>query len=94
MFANSRTISSAQSDIHEHLATLVERHLAEPFRKPIGAPSQHAFDAAIDVAAGGQRAADSRCGLRCRGKHVASRHGISGSLCHRCGSIEKAPDGR
>jgi tRNA G46 methylase TrmB len=49
MFANSRTISSAQSDIHEHLATLVERHLAEPFRKPIGAPSQHAFDAAIDA---------------------------------------------
>ncbi|MBV8272963.1 MAG: methyltransferase domain-containing protein [Cupriavidus sp.] len=49
MFANSRTISSAQSDIHEHLAGLVERHLAEPFRKPIGAPSQRAFDAAIEA---------------------------------------------
>ncbi|RWA48282.1 hypothetical protein AU476_33035 [Cupriavidus sp. UYMSc13B] len=36
MFANSRTIVSAQADVHEHLAERVARHLAEPFRKPIG----------------------------------------------------------
>lgn len=47
MFANSRTISSAQSDVHDHLAARVARHLGEPFRKPIGEPSQRAFDAAI-----------------------------------------------
>lgn len=47
MFANSRTISSAQTDVHEHLADRVARHLAEPFRKPIGEPSRHALEDAL-----------------------------------------------
>lgn len=66
MFANSRTISSAQTDIHEHLAARVRRHLDEPFRKPIGAPSQQAFDRAIDAwqRAGGQPLiVDAGCGI-------------------------------
>ncbi len=66
MFANSRTISSAQTDIHEHLAERVQRHLAEPFRKPIGAPSQRSFDDAIEAwqRAGGQPLIiDAGCGV-------------------------------
>uniref|UniRef100_Q46YT7 tRNA (guanine(46)-N(7))-methyltransferase n=2 Tax=Burkholderiaceae TaxID=119060 RepID=Q46YT7_CUPPJ len=47
MFANSPTIVSAQSDIHEHLAARVTRHLAEPFRKPIGEVSRRALDEAL-----------------------------------------------
>jgi len=66
MFANSRTISSAQTDIHEHLAARVQRHLAEPFRKPIGAPSQQAFDAAMEAwqrADGKPLIIDAGCGI-------------------------------
>ncbi|UDM51840.1 tRNA (guanosine(46)-N(7))-methyltransferase TrmB [Cupriavidus sp. MP-37] len=47
MFANSRTIVSAQSEVHEHLAARVARHLAEPFRKPIGEPSRRELGAAL-----------------------------------------------
>ncbi|RZT41572.1 tRNA G46 methylase TrmB [Cupriavidus agavae] len=49
MFANSRTVLSAQTGIHDHLATLLQRHLDEPFRKPIGFPTQRAFDIAMDA---------------------------------------------
>lgn len=47
MFANSRTIVSAQADVHEHLAARVARHLAEPFRKPIGEASRRELGAAL-----------------------------------------------
>jgi tRNA (guanine-N7-)-methyltransferase len=66
MFANSRTISSAQTDIHENLAARVQRHLAEPFRKPVGAPSQQAFDHAIEAwqrAGGKPLIIDAGCGI-------------------------------
>ncbi len=49
MFANSRTIESAQSDVHEHLAARVARHLAEPFRKPVGEPSRRALETALQA---------------------------------------------
>jgi tRNA (guanine-N7-)-methyltransferase len=44
MYANSRIIDSAQSGPHEKLAELVRRHRDAPFRKPIAASSQAAFD--------------------------------------------------
>ncbi|CAG9163665.1 tRNA (guanine(46)-N(7))-methyltransferase TrmB [Cupriavidus pampae] len=49
MFANSRTIASAQTGIHDHLAARVARHLAEPFRKPIGEASRLALDEALSA---------------------------------------------
>lgn len=66
MFANSRTIASAQSDIHDHLATRVARHLAEPFRKPIGDVSRQAIDAALNAwqcAGGAPLILDAGCGI-------------------------------
>jgi tRNA (guanine-N7-)-methyltransferase len=44
MYANSRTIDSAQSGPHDKLAELVLRHRDAPFRKPISPASQAAFD--------------------------------------------------
>lgn len=49
MFANSRTIASAQTGAHDHLAARVARHLAEPFRKPIGEPSARAMALALQA---------------------------------------------
>ena len=43
MDANSRTVSSNQTDLHPRLAALVRRHLAEPFRKPVAAHTAAAF---------------------------------------------------
>lgn len=66
MFANSRTIVSAQSDVHDRLASRVARHLAEPFRKPIGEPSRRAFDAAVQAwqqAGGAPLILDAGCGV-------------------------------
>lgn len=47
MFANSRTVDSAQTGPHEKLAQLVSRHRDALFRKPFAAYSAGAFDAAI-----------------------------------------------
>ncbi|WP_042886653.1 tRNA (guanine(46)-N(7))-methyltransferase TrmB [Cupriavidus necator] len=66
MFANSRTIVSAQSDVHEHLAARVARHLAEPFRKPIGEASRRELAAALQSwqqAGGAPLILDAGCGV-------------------------------
>jgi len=47
MFANSRTVGSAQTGPHDKLAELVSRHRDAAFRKPLAAYSAAAFDAAI-----------------------------------------------
>lgn len=47
MYANSRIPQSAQSGIHERLGELVDRHLRDPFRKPILDYNRDAFDAAL-----------------------------------------------
>ncbi|WP_341679410.1 methyltransferase domain-containing protein [Niveibacterium sp. SC-1] len=44
MYANSRTVESAQAGPHEKLAELVTRHMAEPFRKPISAHTGAAYE--------------------------------------------------
>ena len=47
MYANSRTIDSAQEGPHEKLIELVRRHRDAEFRKPITATSQAAFDSVM-----------------------------------------------
>ena len=47
MHANSREIFSAQTGVHAHLATLVARHAATAYRKPIADYNQRAFDASM-----------------------------------------------
>ena len=49
MYANSRSIDSAQSAPHEKLASLVLKHRDTPFRKPISPASQAAFDDVIKL---------------------------------------------
>jgi len=63
-YANSTIPTSAQQDVHEKLVEKVQKHLAEPFRKPITDYNRHAFDAAL---AGWDRKAglilDAGCGV-------------------------------
>lgn len=47
MQANSRVPTSAQTGIHEHLATLLDRHCAAPFRKPYTDYNRAAFDSSF-----------------------------------------------
>lgn len=67
MHANSRVPSSAQSGIHTHLATLLDRHLAAPFRKPYADYNRAAFDASLArrqrVAPDAPLILDSCCGV-------------------------------
>lgn len=46
-YANSRIPASAQAGVHDSLARLVDRHLAEPFRKPYAGYNRTALDAAL-----------------------------------------------
>lgn len=67
MYANSRVPTSAQTGIHEHLATLLDRHLASPFRKPYTDYNRAAFAASLErrerVAPGAPLILDSCCGV-------------------------------
>jgi len=66
MFANSRTIASAQAGIHEHLQARLARHLAEPFRKPVGEHSRRALEQALEHwqrAGGAPLILDAGCGV-------------------------------
>jgi tRNA (guanine-N7-)-methyltransferase len=47
MYANSRTIETAQTGPHEKLVELVRKHRDAPFLKPIAPSSQASFDAAM-----------------------------------------------
>lgn len=46
-YANSRIPESAQQGVHENLARVVARHLAEPFRKPYADYNRSAFEASL-----------------------------------------------
>ena len=67
MQANSRIPTSAQTDIHEHLSTLLERHRTSPFRKPYADYNRAAFDASLErrerVAPHAPLILDSCCGV-------------------------------
>ena len=67
MHANSRIPTSAQSGVHEHLATLLDRHCAAPFRKPYADYNRAAFDASFErrerIAPNAPLILDSCCGV-------------------------------
>lgn len=67
MYANSRVPTSAQTGIHEHLPTLLDRHLGSPFRKPYTDYNRAAFTASLErrvrVAPGAPLILDSCCGV-------------------------------
>lgn len=65
--ANSRVPTSAQTGIHEHLATLLDRHAAAPFRKPYADYNRAAFSVSCErwqrIAPGAPLILDSCCGV-------------------------------
>jgi tRNA (guanine-N7-)-methyltransferase len=67
MHANSRLPTSAQTGIHEQLATLVDRHRAAPFRKPYADYNVAAFAASMarrdERARGAPLILDAGCGV-------------------------------
>lgn len=66
MHANSHPVTSAQVGIHPHLSTLLARHAASPFLKPIADYNRLAFDASMTAwQAAGQAPLilDSGCGV-------------------------------
>lgn len=67
MYANSRVPTSAQTGIHEHLPTLLDRHLGSPFRKPYTDYNRAAFAASLErrdrVAPGAPLILDACCGV-------------------------------
>lgn len=67
MQANSRIPTSAQTGVHEHLATLLDRHCAAPFRKPYADYNRAAFEASFErrerIAPNAPLILDSCCGV-------------------------------
>ena len=67
MQANSRIPTSAQTGIHEHLPTLLDRHRDSPFRKPYTDYNRAAFAASMErrerVAPAAPLILDSCCGV-------------------------------
>jgi tRNA (guanine-N7-)-methyltransferase len=67
MQANSRIPSSAQTAIHAHLAALLDRHRASPFRKPCADYNRVAFAASLErrerLAPDAPLILDSCCGV-------------------------------
>ena len=67
MQANSRIPTSAQTGIHEHLPTLLDRHRGSPFRKPYTDYNRAAFAASMErrerVAPDAPMILDSCCGV-------------------------------
>lgn len=65
--SNSRVPTSAQTGIHEHLATLLDRHAAAPFRKPYADYNRVAFSASCErwqqIAPKAPLILDSCCGV-------------------------------
>lgn len=74
MDANSRTISSAQSSIHRHLAQRVARHAGSIFLKPFSDVNRRAFDnsmAAWKQAGEPSLILDAGCGVGLSTHHLA-----------------------
>lgn len=67
MQANSRIPTSAQTGVHEHLPTLLDRHRDSPFRKPFADYNRAAFEASLErverVAPDAPLILDSCCGV-------------------------------
>jgi tRNA (guanine-N7-)-methyltransferase len=74
---NSSAISSRQSDIHTQLSTLVSRHAAAPFRKPVTDYNRHAFAHSIAVwqaAGSAPLILDTGCGVGLSTLHLAQQY--------------------
>lgn len=75
MYANSRSITSAQSGIHEQLAARVAKHAIAPFRKPTADHNRRAFDdsiAAWQRNGGAPLILDAGCGIGLSTHHLAT----------------------
>src|SRR3569833_3311786 len=75
MFANSRPVSSAQTDVHEQLQNALARHTAHPFRKPILDHNRAAFEEAVTAwhtAGARPLILDAGCGVGLSTLHLAS----------------------
>lgn len=81
MQANSSPISSKQTGVHQQLATVVAKHAASTFQKPISAYNRAAFEASMaawHAAAGGAAQAmplilDTGCGVGLSTLHLATQ---------------------
>lgn len=76
MYANSRTIRSAQTRMHEQLASVVARHARTAFRKPVVAHNRIAFDASIahwQATGSAPLILDAGCGVGLSTMHLAAR---------------------
>ncbi|RJF99885.1 tRNA (guanine(46)-N(7))-methyltransferase TrmB [Noviherbaspirillum saxi] len=77
MYANSRSISSAQTTIHEQLFMLVDKHARSQFQKPIMPYNKEAFDASIAAwtrAGNAPLILDAGCGVGLSSLHLATRY--------------------
>lgn len=77
MYANSRPVQSAQTSIHEHLATAVSRHAGSLFRKPVMPYNREAFE--YSMAAWNKQGSwplilDAGCGVGLSTFHLAAKH--------------------
>lgn len=75
MFANSRSITTAQTGIHEHLAAAVAKHAATVYRKPFMQYNRDAFDASMTAwRDAGERPLilDAGCGVGLSTRHLAT----------------------
>ncbi|HEX2604416.1 MAG TPA: SAM-dependent methyltransferase [Oxalicibacterium sp.] len=76
MYANSSSISSAQSGPHEQLAALVARHVAHPFQQPIADYNREAFQTSIahwHARGGAPLILDAGCGIGLSTMHLAAQ---------------------
>jgi tRNA (guanine-N7-)-methyltransferase len=74
MHANSRTVLSSQTGVHSQLSTLVARHAATVFQKPVADHNRSAFDlsiAAWQCAGNPPLILDAGCGVGLSTHHLA-----------------------
>lgn len=75
MYANSSPVSSTQTDIHEHLFTLVDKHVRTRFHKPVMPYNTEAFErsmAAWAKAGSPPLILDAGCGVGLSTLHLAT----------------------
>ena len=78
MYANSTVPESAQTGIHERLAELVDRHVREPFRKPILDYNRTAFEQGMSAWGGAlPLILDTGCGTGASSVGLALRYPAS-----------------